>query len=164
MNAQVSMPDPSASGLSQQAFRSTLQNFLTPAIRLEVAKIVNLSASSVPLGSPLVTIGLGSMKVTGFAKMVQSCTGVTVPPSKLFDMSICQLVDYVICGEGNNAPAPVTASSLMHELKDGEQSVSFDLLPMQRIYFTGRSSMASDNPTDAWLEWETELPHFDKPR
>ena len=164
MDAQVPLPDPSSSGLSQQSFRSTLQNFLTPAIRLEVAKIVNLSASSVPLGSPLVTIGLGSMKVTGFAKLVQSCTGVTVPPSKLLDMSICQLVDYVISGEGNNAPAPVTASSLMHELKDVEQSVSFDLLPMQRIYFTGRSSMASNNPTDAWLEWETELPNFDKPR
>ena len=102
MNAPVHLPDPSTTGLSQHAFQSTLRNFLIPAVRHEIAKMIHCPSSSVPLASPLVSIGLASMTLMQLGKMVQSCTGVVVPAVKLMDMTICEIVEHVISREGSS--------------------------------------------------------------
>merc|ERR1719163_2462278 len=150
---------------------------LAPALGSEAMRLARLPKEAVSLEAPFPVLGFDSVKITTLHGRLRLALGVDVELAALMAHSIASLTEAIIGGHASpTAPlgggggtsaassSPVRRAALDEAAAPAVDAlVPFELLPMQSLYWAGRSAMASP-PQPAWIQWEATLHELDAPR
>ena len=153
-------------GLSRETWASTLLTYLMPALSNEIAGILGLPREDVSDEIPLGNLSFDSLSLMRFRQKLRDAIGILVPLTTLIDHTITSLCNEIVAG------SLVSSAGLTPQLDEGEfseatdridESAPFELLPMQQLYWAGRSPL-NGSPQPAWIEWEAILQQLDSDR
>jgi hypothetical protein len=158
--------------LNRETWAATLLSFLMPALSTEIASILGLPREDVSDEIPLCNLSFDSLSLCRFQRQIRSAIGMQVPLVTLMGHTITSLSNEIIAGgflvgdkpfsKANGLPPE---SCDVKQLQRIDENAAFELLPMQQLYWTGRSQLVTGGaPQPAWIEWETMLPNLDKMR
>ena len=134
---------------------STLLAHLVPALLSEVAIILGRPQTDLPITTPLDSLSFHSLSLKHFQQKLRRELGIHVPLAELKDQSIDSLAKSIISG---GVLSGTDVRGAIHAQLEVDETATFDLLPMQQLYWSGR---ASDEPQSAWIQWETVLSSLD---
>ena len=154
--------------LNAEAWARTLRTYLVPALSSEVMRLARLSEEAVSLESPFPLLGIDSERISTLRGRLRLALGVDMGLAPLMTHSIKTLVDAIIDGHSGSANSAAAAAATSAALDEAaapavDALAPFALLPMQSLYWIGRSKMVSP-PQPAWIQWEAVLPELDAPR
>ena len=128
--------------------------YLVPAPPSEVAIILGRPKTDLPITIPLDSLSFHSLSLKHPTKAPQRI-GIHVPLAELKDQSIDSLAKSIISG---GVLSGTDVRGAIHAQLEVDETATFDLLPMQQLYWSGR---ASDEPQSAWIQWETVMSSLD---
>ena len=133
--------------LSAEGWARTLRNYLLPTLSFEVARLVNLPETAVSLQASFLELGIESSRGMSLQGRLRLALGINIEFAALMTHSIESLTEAIIGGRSGSATAATAAAEAAAALDEAAAPAvnalaPFELLPMQSLYFMGRSMLA----------------------